>query len=132
MDDKYKFRQITSPGSKGYDTQITGFGPDIVFDLLVEDTMRRNKENMSAKFENNTSVSICVPTEQLMRFLLDDHCTTSEARMTAMYIEKYGGVITGTEILEGKRYYHVECGPDGIWQILPEEFLEPIERDMER
>lgn len=133
MKDRYNFQQITSPGSKGYGTQITGFGPDIVFELLVEDTMRRNKENMDAMFENNTPVHICASLEQLMMFLMEGgQYTQYEARAKSMYIKKYGGFITGTEVLEGNRYYHVDCGPEAIWQILPEEFLEPIERDMER
>ena len=124
MSDKMpQFQQIVSAGEHGYDTNITGFGPDIVFSELANVIAAQNSQNCGVKFDNHTPVEITASEEEIIKLLTGDGVYNyREAQKEAMYMKRYGGIIFGTEVFEGKRYYDVDV--EGHWIPLPEEFLE--------
>ncbi len=131
MNDKMpSFQQIISEGERGYDTSITGFGPDIVFGELANVIAAQNSQNRGVKFDNHTPVKIVASEEEIIKLLTGDGVYNyQEAQMEAMYMKRYGGVIFGTQVLDGKRYYDVDVNRH--WMPLPEEFLEATNKSRE-
>ena len=75
-------------------------------------------------------MEIIASEEEIIRLLTEGGTYNyREAQMEAMYMKRYGGVIFGTQVLDGKRYYDVDV--NGHWMPLPEEFLEATNKNRE-